>query len=332
MRAIRVEGSGRDAKLVLAEAPEPELRDDEVLIRVHATAVNHADLLQRRGLYPPPPGASEILGLECAGVVETVGKSVPTVSDGGFAVGDRVMALLPGGGYAERVAVHAGSVMRVPASLSDEEAAGIPEVALTVHLNLFQLADVRAEDWVLVHGGGSGIGTAAICLVREAGAHIIVTCGSDEKCARARDLGADLALDYHAGDFSEAVVEASGGGVAAILDSIGAPYWAQHIRCLRPDGSLILIGLRGGTKVEANLAPLVGKRIRVIGSTLRALANERKAEIVRRFLAQFGTALEAGRVRFPIDRVLPLSEAQQAHAIVEASQHFGKVVLRNEDF
>jgi len=326
MRAIAIEGSGKDAKLVLAEGAEPELARDQVLIGIRATAINHADLLQRRGLYPPPPGASDILGLECAGVIEQCGADVVEL-----AVGDRVMALLPGGGYAERVAVHAGSVMRIPEVLSFEEAAGIPEVALTVHLNLFQLAGLEPEQWALVHGGGSGIGTAAIRLLREAGSHLIVTCGSDEKIERALEYGADVALDYRAGDFSEAVLSASQGGVSAILDSIGAPYWAQHIKCLRADGSLVLIGLRGGTRVEANLGPIVSKRIRVIGSTLRALPNTRKAAIVRAFLAQFGEALEAGRIRFPIDRVLPLEAAQQAHEIVEASRHFGKVVLNVVD-
>lgn len=322
MQAIRVEGSGRDAKLVLGEAPEPEVGARDVRIRVVATAVNHADLLQRRGLYPPPPGASAILGLECAGVIESCGAEVSELS-----VGDRVMALLSGGGYAELASVDAGSVLPIPDALGFEEAAAFPEVYLTVFLNLFQIAGLEAGDWALVHGGGSGIGTAAIALVREAGGHIAVTCGSEDKLERARALGADLAVDYKAGDFGPAVREASG-GVAAVLDSIGAPYLEQHLECLRPEGHLVLIGLRGGAKGEIQLATLMTKRLRVVGSTLRPLSSARKAQIVRGFVERFGTALRAGRLRPVLDRVLPLGEAQRAHAVVEASEHFGKVVLQ----
>jgi len=323
MRAITVEGSGRDAKLVIGDVPEPELGAHQIRIEIMATAVNHADLLQRRGLYPPPPGASPVLGLECAGIVESCGPEVR-----GFAPGDRVMALLPGGGYAERASVDAGSVMRVPDVLSFEEAAGLPEVYLTVFLNLFQIAGLRAGDWTLVHGGGSGIGTAAIALVREADARIIVTCGSAAKLERTRAIGADLALDYNAGEFAPAVREASGVGVAAVLDSIGAPYLAQHLECLRTGGCLVLIGLRGGARAELNMGALLSKRLRIVGSTLRGLPVAEKASIVRGFLTQFGDALEAGRLRPQIDRVLPLEAAQRAHEVVEASEHFGKVILR----
>lgn len=327
MKAIAIEGEGRAAKLVLAEAPRPELRAGELRIAVAASAVNRADLMQRRGLYPPPPGASSVLGLECAGTVVEVAGDVR-----GFAPGDRVMALLSGGGYAAEVCVDAGSVMRVPAGLSLLEAAAIPEVFLTCYLNLFQLAQAPAGGWALVHGGGSGIGTAAIQLLREAGVRSIVTAGSSAKCARCRELGADVALDYSKGEFAPAVLEATAGaGVDVVLDSIGAPYLAQHLSCLRVGGRLVLIGLTGGAKAELNLGLLLMKRLAIIGSTLRARPAAEKAEIVRGFLGRFGAALERGSVRAVVDRVLPLRDAQAAHDRVESSAHFGKVVLQVDD-
>lgn len=327
MRAIAIEGEGKGARLVLGEAPRPELRPGELRIAVAATAVNRADLMQARGLYPPPPGASAILGLECAGTVLEV---APGVS--GFAPGQRVMALLAGGGYAEEACVDAGSVMPVPAGVTLVEAAAIPEVFLTCHLNLFQLARVPKGGWALVHGGGSGIGTAAIQLLREAGVRSIVTAGSAAKCARCLELGADVALDYSAGEFAPAVLDKTGGaGVDVVLDSIGAPYLAQHLACMKVGGRLVLIGLMGGAKAELNLGLLLMKRLSLIGSTLRARPVAEKAEIVRGFMSDFGGALEAGRLRPIVDSVLPLAQAQAAHDRVEASTHFGKVVLRVDD-
>lgn len=324
MQAIRVIGKGGDARLELGEAPDPKPAAGEIQIRVAATAVNRADLLQRRGLYPPPPGASEILGLECAGVVEQVGAGVGELREG-----DRVMALLAGGGYAERAVVDAGSAMRVPEGLELETAAGIPEVFLTCSLNLFDVAATPSGGAALVHGGGSGIGTAAIQLLRAAEVRSIVTAGSDEKCERCRELGADVAINYREGPFAPQVLEATGGrGVDTVLDSIGGPYFAQHLECLAQGGTLVLIGLMGGASAEANLAPLLAKRLSVIGSTLRARPAAEKAAIVRRFLERFGQELESGRVRAVVDRVLPLAEAQRAHDILERSEHFGKVVLR----
>jgi putative PIG3 family NAD(P)H quinone oxidoreductase len=324
MKAIKVEGKGKEGRLVLGEATDPEPGPGEVRIRVAATAVNRADLLQRRGLYPPPPGASELLGPECAGEIDALGDGVTA-----FAPGDRAMALLPGGGYAERVVVHAGSVMPVPEALSLEEAAALPEVYLTAWLNLFEIGGISEGEWALVHGGGSGVGTASIQLLRRAGVHVIVTAGSDEKCARCKDLDATLALNYRSGPFSEAVLEHTGGdGVHVVLDSIGAPYLEQHLRCLRVDGRLIIIGLMGGARGEVNLGLVVAKRLSVIGSTLRARTPEVKAGIVSRFLERFGEDLVSGRVRPVVDTVLPLDRAQDAHDRVERSEHFGKVVLR----
>ena len=327
MRAIQIEGSGKDARLVSGEAPDPKPGPGEVGIQVHATAVNRADLMQRRGLYPPPPGASSILGLECAGVIESLGAGVSS-----FGPGDRVMALLPGGGYAERVTVHAGSALPVPERLSFDEAAAVPEVFLTAYLNLFELGRLPDGGWALVHGGGSGVGTASIQLLKRAGARVIVTAGTPEKCERCRDLGADLALNYRDGPFEEAVLEATeGAGVHVVLDSIGAPYLEQHLRCIRLDGSLVLIGLMGGARSEINLGMLVAKRISIIGSTLRARSPEVKAGIIDRFAARFGSDFAAGELRPVVDRVLPLDRAQEAHEVVERSDHFGKVVLRVRD-
>jgi putative PIG3 family NAD(P)H quinone oxidoreductase len=239
------------------------------------------------------------------------------------------MALLAGGGYAEQVVVHAGSALPVPAGLELERAAALPEVFLTVFLNVFQLGGLQSGGWALVHGGGSGIGTAAIQLVKQAGAHILVTAGSDEKCARCLELGADVAVNYRSGDFAKAALEATGGrGVEVVLDSIGAAYLDGNLRSLAVGGRLVLIGLMGGAKGEIALATLLMRRLSVIGSTLRARPVEEKAEIVRGFLARFGAALERGAIGPIVDRVLPLARAAEAHRAVKASEHFGKIVLR----
>jgi putative PIG3 family NAD(P)H quinone oxidoreductase len=324
VQAIRVDASGDRPRLSLAEVPAPELLPGSLRLRVAATAVNRADLLQARGLYPPPPGASEILGLECAGVVAEVGEGVS-----GWRPGDRAMALLAGGGYAEEVVVHAGSVLPVPESLSLEEAAAIPEVFLTVFLNVFQLAVLPEGGSALVHGGGSGIGTAAIQLVKEAGGSIAVTAGSADKCARCRELGADVAVNYREEDFVAACQEMTGGrGVDVVLDSIGAPYLEKNLAALAVGGRLVIIGLMGGARAEIGLGPLLVRRLSVLGSTLRARPLDEKAQLTRRFQERFGAALEKGRVRPVVDRVLPLDQAGEAHRVVEASEHFGKVVLR----
>jgi putative PIG3 family NAD(P)H quinone oxidoreductase len=275
-------------------------------------------------LYPPPPGASPVLGLECAGEVIEVGEAVT-----GWRIGDRAMALLSGGGYAQQTVVHHGSAMHVPAALSFEEAGALPEVFLTAFLNLFQLGEIKAGGTALVHGGGSGVGTASIILLREAGVGCLVTAGSEDKCRRCRALGADLAINYRTGDFAPQVRDATGGGgVDVVLDSIGGQYLASNLECLATDGRLVIIGLIGGAKAEINLAALLLRRLRVIGSTLRARPVAEKAEIVSGFLRRFGEALQAGRIKPVIDRVLPLEQAAEAHCVVQSSVHFGKVVLR----
>lgn len=323
MKAVLTDRPGDESVLRVGEAEAPALGNGELRLRVVATAVNRADLLQRQGLYPPPPGASPILGLECAGVVAEVGAGVS-----GWKPGDRAMALLAGGGYAEEVVVHAGSALRVPERLSLEEAAAVPEVFLTAFLNLFQLGALPAGGAALVHGGGSGVGTAAIQLAKLAGARVIVTAGSAEKCARCSTLGADVAVNYRTEKFADAVRAATNGaGVDVVLDSIGAPYLADNLASLALGGRLVLIGLMGGAKAELNLGALLVRRLSVIGSTLRTRSLAEKAALVAAFRARFGADLEAGRIRPVIDRVLRFSQAADAHRLLQASDHFGKVVL-----
>jgi tumor protein p53-inducible protein 3 len=324
MKAIVVDTPGAEDVLKIGEAPSPTLTPEDIRIRVRATAVNRADLLQRQGMYPPPPGASPIIGLECAGDVIEVGGAVT-----GWKVGDRAMALLPGGGYAEEAVAHHGSAMHVPAALSYEEAGALPEVFLTSFLNIFMLGAIKPGGAALVHGGGSGIGTASTTLLKEAGMRALVTAGSKDKCRRCRDHGADVAINYRDGDFAPHVREATDGkGVNVILDSIGGQYFSANLDCLATDGRLVIIGLIGGAKADINLALLLIRRLQVIGSTLRTRAAADKAEIVARFLERFGAALAAGRIKPVVDRVLPLEQAAEAHRIVQASTHFGKVVLR----
>jgi len=324
MKAIVFENPGAEDVLQLGEAPEPVLGAEDLRLAVRATAVNRADLLQRQGMYPPPPGASHIIGLECAGEVIEVGSSVT-----GWQVGDRAMALLAGGGYAEQATVHHGSVLRIPAGMSFEEAGAFPEVFLTAYSNLFLLGGAKSGGTALVQGGGSGVGTAAITLLKEAGLRVIVTAGSAEKCQACLDHGADVAINYRDGDFAPAVREATGGrGVDVVLDHVGGKYLASNLDSLAVEGRLVIIGLIGGAKADINLALLLTRRLQVIGSTLRTRPVAEKAEIVRRFVAQFGAALEAGRIKPVVDRILPLADAATAHRIVQASEHFGKVVLR----
>lgn len=324
MRAIVFDQPGDESVLHIGDVPAPALGPNDVRIRVRATAVNRADLLQRQGMYPPPAGASAILGLECGGEIAEVGGAVR-----GWSVGERAMALLAGGGYAEEAVVDAGSVLRVPVALSDDEAGAFPEVFLTAFLNIFLLGEVPDGGSVLVHGGGSGVGTAAISLCREAGVRILVTAGSAEKCARCVAHGADVAINYRDGDFAPAVRAATDGrGVDVVLDAIGARYLEGNLAALGINGRLVVIGLMGGTRAEIDLAGLMVKRQRVIGSTLRVRPAAEKAAIVEAFRQRFGAALEAGRLRPVLDRVLPLAEAGEAHRIMKASTHFGKLGLR----
>jgi putative PIG3 family NAD(P)H quinone oxidoreductase len=326
MRAILVREPGDESVLGLADTPPPALGPADLRLRVRTTAVNRADLLQRQGMYPPPPGASPILGLECAGEVVEIGPDAR-----GFRLGQRVMALLPGGGYAEEVCVHHGSALPVPDCLSDDDAGAFPEVFLTAFSNLFMpgLGALAPREAALVHGGGGGVGTAAILLLRDAGHRCYVTVGSAEKARRCLELGAAAAIDYRSEDFAARVAELTGGrGVEVILDHIGAKYLQRNLASLASGGRLVEIGLMGGAQAEINLAALLARRLAIIGSTLRARRVEEKAAIVRAFRDRFGHSLAAGRLRPVIDRVMPLAEAAEAHRLMKSSAHFGKIVLR----
>lgn len=323
MRAIVVDRPGEASALRVADLPDPRPGPGELLIAVAAAGVNRADLLQRRGLYPPPPGASELLGLECAGRVLEVGEGVE-----GWRAGDRVMALLAGGGYAERVPAPAPCAMPVPEALDDVAAGALPEVFLTAFLNLFVLGGLDRGRTALVHGGSGGVGTAAIALCRLAGVRVLVTAGSGQRCARCRELGADVAFDHTVEDWPAGVLEATAGeGVDVVLDCIGAPYLEPNLAVLATGGRLVLIGLMGGAAAEISLRTLLAKRLTVVGSTLRSRPVAEKGQIVRAFLERFGGAIARGELAPVIGAAFPLAEAEAAHRLVAERGHFGKVVL-----
>jgi putative PIG3 family NAD(P)H quinone oxidoreductase len=330
MRAVTLSEPGGPDVLGWGEAPDPACGPGEVIIDVAATAVNRADLLQRQGFYPPPPGASEILGLECSGIISEVGDGVD-----GWAVGDEVCALLSGGGYAERVAVPSGQVLPRPSGVELATAAGLPEVTCTVWSNVFLLAGLRRGDAFLVHGGSSGIGTMAIQLAARAGARVFTTAGSAAKLEFCRELGAEVLIDYREEDFVERVQEETdGAGVDVVLDNMGAKYLARNLDALAVGGRLVSIGMQGGTKAELDLGKLMRKRGAVHATTLRsrpATGPGGKAEIVAAVRHDVWPDVERGVVRPIIDRRLPLSRAAEAHRVVEASEHIGKVLLLTED-
>jgi len=324
MKAVVCEKPGDESVLKIGEVPDPKAGPGQLLIRVKYAGVNRADLMQRQGFYPPPPGASEIIGMECAGEVAAVGAGVS-----GWRVGERAMALLAGGGYAELAAVDSGSAMKIPAAMSDEEGAAFPEVFITAFLNIFMLAEAKAGDSVLVHGGGSGVGTASILLCKEAGVRSIVTAGSDAKCEQCLKLGADVAINYNSGPFPAAVKSATNGrGADVILDSIGAAYLSPNLEALAQSGRLVLIGLMKGARTEIDLTAVLRRHPKVLGSPFRTRPATEKAQIIAALLARFGAALEAGRLRPPIYKVVPMSNVAEAHRMMAASEHFGKIVLR----
>ncbi|HSN69028.1 MAG TPA: NAD(P)H-quinone oxidoreductase [Thermoanaerobaculia bacterium] len=323
MKAILIEHPGDESVMRLGESADPEPGSREVRIRVRAAGVNRADLLQREGKYPPPAGASPILGLECAGVVEAVGSEVHEIDRG-----DRVMALLSGGGYAEYAVAHAGSVIRTPGIYTDVEAGAFPETFLTAFLNLFILGGATEGQTVLVHGGGSGVGTSAIQLCRAERIRVIVTAGSAEKCRRCLELGADAAIDYRKETFEERVKELTNGrGVDVVLDHIGASYLDRNLATLATGGRLVVIGGMGGTRADLDLGRMLSRRLSVIGSTLRSRSEGEKREIVRAFLGRFGEAMRTRKIAPVIDSTFPLEAAAEAHRRMAAGEHFGKIVL-----
>jgi putative PIG3 family NAD(P)H quinone oxidoreductase len=326
VRAIVPSGTGGPEVLTIGEAPDPgPPGPGEVLLDVTACAVNRADLLQRQGFYPPPPGASDIIGMECSGTVAAVGADVS-----GWSAGDEVCALLVGGGYAEQVVVPAGQLLPVPGGVSLVDAAGLPEVACTVWSNVVDVARLRPDEWLLVHGGASGVGTFAIQAAHAVlGAHVAVTAGSPAKLERCRALGAEVLIDYRQDDFVARLREATDGhGADVVLDVMGASYLARNAEVLATDGRLVVIGLQGGVNGELPIGLLLAKRGTVHATALRARTVEDKTRIVAGTRRDFWPAFADGRLHPVIDRVLPLEDAAEAHRVVAASEHVGKVVLR----
>ncbi|HET7657480.1 MAG TPA: NAD(P)H-quinone oxidoreductase [Bacillales bacterium] len=323
MKAILVDEGNRN--LYIGEYEKPEPAECELLVKVKATALNRADLLQKRGHYPPPKGASPIIGLEMAGVVEDMGSQVS-----GWKHGDRVFALLPGGGYAEYATVPASMAMRIPETFSFEEAAAVPEVFLTAYMNLFWLGGLEKGKTVLIHAGASGVGTAAIQLVREAGGTSIITAGSEEKRAFCKELGASEAIDYKAGPFEPKVQEATDGrGVDIILDFIGAPYWEQNLNSLATDGRLVIIGTMGGAEADGvNLGKLLVRRLQVIGTALRSQSMDRKALLTKEFSKFALPRFEEGQLKPIIDSVWNWEEANEAQKYMEQNKNTGKIVMK----
>lgn len=323
MRAVTQTSPGGPETLAVTELPDPVPGPGEVLVEVAATAVNRADLLQRQGFYPPPPGASDVIGLECSGTVAAVGEGVTA-----WAVGDRVCALLAGGGYASLVVVPEGQVMPVPDGIDLVTAAALPEVACTVWSNVFMVAALRPDEVFLVHGGAGGIGTFAIQLASRLGARVFTTAGSEEKLARCRELGAEVAISYRDQDFVEVVREATGGhGADVVLDNMGAKYLARNVEVLATEGRLVVIGMQGGSKAELNIGQLLSKRGAVIATTLRARPTEGKARICASVVEHVWPLVADGSIEPVVSAVLPLDDVAGAHRLIEGGDNVGKVLL-----
>ena len=325
MKAIVITKSGDPGVLQLRDVEEPKPSQDEILVKVQATALNRADLLQRRGHYPPPPGTREdIPGLEFAGTIAGVGEKVTS-----FNPGDRVMGLLPGEGYAEKIVTHERMAIPIPANLNFDQAAAIPEAFLTAYDALFSQLELKSDERLLVHAVGSGVGIAALQLAKNAGAIVFGTAGSEDKLAKARDLGLNFGINYKRQDFREKVLAKTNGlGVNTILDTVGSPYWEKNLACLATKGRMIIIGLMGGAKVEANLGILLKKRLRIMGSVLRARLLEEKIALTKTFVETTLPLFESGKLQPIIDRTFLLEEAAEAHAYMEKNKNFGKIVLR----
>ena len=319
MKAVIVDGPGGPDQLRVEEIQAPEAGEGEVLLEVRAAGVNRADLLQRQGLYPPPKGASEIIGLEASGII------LAAPQGGQWGVGDRVCALLAGGGYSERAAVPAAQLLPMPPNMGFEAAAALPEALCTVWYNLVLQAGLTAGETLLVHGGGSGIGTMAVQVARAMGARVACTAGSAAKLEAARSLGADILINYREDDFAARM--RSEGGADVILDIIGAAYLASNVSALRTGGRLVVIGLQGGRTGELDLAALLMKQGQIAATSLRALSAEKKAEVVAGVRSDLWPLVEAGKLVPVIDRILPLDQAAEAHRLIEAGAVTGKIVF-----
>jgi NADPH2:quinone reductase len=324
MQAVEITRPGPPDVLKLAERPVPSVGAGEVLIRVVAAGVNRPDVLQRQGNYPPPPGTTDIPGLEVAGEVVQVAPGVSA-----WRVGDKVCALVAGGGYAQYVAAPAVQCLPIPHRLSMEEAAGLPETFFTVYLNVVERGELQSGETLLVHGGSSGIGTTALLLGKALGARVIVTAGSAAKCAACVQLGADLAINYREQDFVAAVLAATGEkGANVILDMVGGDYMPRNIKAAAVDGRIALIAVQGGTQANIDLRAVLVKRLKIAGATLRPQSVERKGRLATALRSNVWPLFEQGRLKPPpIHARFPLADAAQAHALMEAGEHIGKIVL-----
>ena len=323
MRAVIAAEPGGPDVLQVTELPDPQAGPGELVITVASSAVNRADVLQREGRYPPPPGASEALGLEAAGTVAAVGSGVS-----GWQVGDGVCAVLPGGGYAEQAVVPAAVAMPLPPGVSAAEAGAVPEVFATAYDNVMLRGRLAAGETVLLHGGASGVGTAAIQLAKRAGCRVLVSAGSADRVAACVELGADGGVVYRDDDWAEQILEATGGrGVDVLLDIVGGPYLRPNLQCLATEGRLVVIGLQGGAKAELNLGVVLSKRLSVMGSTLRARSTLEKAPLMRALVADVWPGFADGSLRPVIDRRFPLAQAAAAHQALQSGEVVGKVLL-----
>lgn len=323
MRYIHISKYGGPEVMEINEGQVPDPGKGEVLIKVHAAGVNRPDVMQRQGLYPPPPGASPILGLEVAGEVMATGKDVSA-----WSVMDRVCALTNGGGYAEYAAVPAGQCLPVPASLTLEEAAALPETFFTVWSNVFDRAKLQPSETFLVHGGSSGIGIAAIQMAKSLGSKVFTTAGSREKCAACQRVGADIAINYHQQDFVKVLKEVTDGkGVDVILDIVGGDYVARNLELAAKDGRVVSLSFINGSRVEIDMMHIMLKRLIVTGSTLRPRSAEAKASIAKKLRAQIWPLIESRKIKPLIAARFPLENAAESHILMESSKHIGKIIL-----
>jgi len=326
MRAVVCNGAGGVEVMALAEVPPPEPGPEQLRVKVRAAALNRGDTLQRMGEYPAPPGESPILGVEAAGEVESLGPGVE-----GFAPGDRVFGLVPGGGYAELCLMDHRLAMRMPEGWSFAQAAAVPEVFFTADTMLFVLGQLAPGETVLVHAGGSGVGTACIQMARSAGARVLCTVGSEEKARRAMALGAEAAVNYRTHDFAREVMRLTGGaGVDVVADFMGASYLTRNLAVLRPAGRLILAGVMGGMVTEIDLDTIIGGRLQVKGTVMRSRPLADKRAIAQRFRERWLPLLAEGRLRPVVDSVYPLEQVARAHEAIEANRNFGKIILSTD--
>lgn len=325
MRCVEITEPGGPEVLKLAERPVPAPGAGQVLIQVAAAGVNRPDVVQRMGHYPAPEGASDLPGLEVSGVIAETGANVTR-----WAVGDKVCALLSGGGYAAYAVADETTCLPVPDGLPLEDAAGLPETTFTVWHNIFERGALKAGEALLVHGGSSGIGTMAIQMAKAHGCEVITTAGSEEKCTACKALGADLTINYKEQDFVDTIRKRPTKGVDVILDMVGGDYMPRNLKCLRPDGRLVMIAFLGGSKTEVDFMSLMLKRLTITGSTLRSRSLNVKGEIAEAVLKNVWPWVSEGSVRPKIDRILPFSMADEAHRVMEKSDHIGKILLKPE--